>query len=378
MNHRHHVYETLGDAYAVLRVQRNASHAEIVKAFRRLARELHPDANRGDVKREEQFKKVTLAYEILGNPSQRKEYDQWQAFQRSSTEGSHARRSKSSSRRASSSQRSSGASNPGGTPSWVWVGGTAGFEWEPGVQEFFQRIDDDLREAKARYDASVRSYEQLLRRSRAEREAEEAAAAAAQASGDPFGGVNSFSYDLYHDAWQREPFWQSWATGHRVDAQEGMRWGHQASSWHQASGDGSHSQDAWSTPSNTRLAWAWPGTGRWSQARDGLRRASRSGRSWLTTTKRWLATRVTTARFGHIPFSAVSARADARWDVRVAARRTNGSRPPLWVEREAATSRPQRPIRNPSRPTAHRSARTPPKRRAAHVRGMGRGPVLGF
>ena len=63
------------DYYEVLRVDRGASEAEIKKAFRRLARELHPDVNRHDPEAEEKFKEAAEAYEVLSDPERRRTYD---------------------------------------------------------------------------------------------------------------------------------------------------------------------------------------------------------------------------------------------------------------------------------------------------------------
>jgi len=64
------------DYYEILGVPRNASENEIKKAFRRLAREYHPDVAKDKKKAEEKFKEVNEAYEVLGDPEKRKKYDQ--------------------------------------------------------------------------------------------------------------------------------------------------------------------------------------------------------------------------------------------------------------------------------------------------------------
>ena len=65
------------DPYEVLGVQRTAGEADIKKAFRRLARELHPDVNPDDPQAEEKFKEAAEAYEILSDPERRATYDRY-------------------------------------------------------------------------------------------------------------------------------------------------------------------------------------------------------------------------------------------------------------------------------------------------------------
>ena len=65
------------DYYEVLGISRDASDAEIKKAFRGLARELHPDVNRHDPTAEERFKEVAEAYEVLKEPDTRAVYDRY-------------------------------------------------------------------------------------------------------------------------------------------------------------------------------------------------------------------------------------------------------------------------------------------------------------
>jgi molecular chaperone DnaJ len=64
------------DYYQALGVPKNASAAEIKKAYRKLAQKHHPDANAGNREAEERFKEVSAAYDVLGDAEKRKQYDQ--------------------------------------------------------------------------------------------------------------------------------------------------------------------------------------------------------------------------------------------------------------------------------------------------------------
>jgi molecular chaperone DnaJ len=65
------------DLYAVLGVARDADSKAIGRAYRKLARQLHPDTHPDDPEAAEQFKEVTAAYDVIGDPTKRAEYDEF-------------------------------------------------------------------------------------------------------------------------------------------------------------------------------------------------------------------------------------------------------------------------------------------------------------
>jgi DnaJ-class molecular chaperone len=65
------------DYYEILGIGRDANRAEVKTAFRRLARELHPDVNDHDPEAEEKFKAAAEAYEVLSDPERRRAYDRY-------------------------------------------------------------------------------------------------------------------------------------------------------------------------------------------------------------------------------------------------------------------------------------------------------------
>lgn len=65
------------DYYKVLGVDRNASQADIRKAFRRLAKQYHPDTNKNDPNAQERFQEINEANEVLSDPEKRKRYDEY-------------------------------------------------------------------------------------------------------------------------------------------------------------------------------------------------------------------------------------------------------------------------------------------------------------
>jgi molecular chaperone DnaJ len=71
------VAATASDLYSALGVPKGATADEIKKAYRKLARQYHPDKNPGDVEAEERFKEVQHAYDVLSDPEKRKAYDRF-------------------------------------------------------------------------------------------------------------------------------------------------------------------------------------------------------------------------------------------------------------------------------------------------------------
>jgi molecular chaperone DnaJ len=118
------------DFYSVLGVNSSASHDEIKKAYRRLAKKHHPDANQNDPKAAERFKEISEAYTVLGDEEQRKKYDEMRrlgafgGFGDSGTGGRARERT-----RSRSGPTGTGAS-PGGTGSFRYqdfdIGGLGG------------------------------------------------------------------------------------------------------------------------------------------------------------------------------------------------------------------------------------------------------------
>ena len=84
------------DYYAVLGVPRTASPTDIKKAFRKLARQHHPDTTKGDVASERRFKEINEANAVLSDPDKRALYDRlgsdWEAYARAgATAGQRSR-----------------------------------------------------------------------------------------------------------------------------------------------------------------------------------------------------------------------------------------------------------------------------------------------
>jgi DnaJ-class molecular chaperone len=68
------------DYYKILGVDKNANQKDIQKAYRKLARQFHPDVNPGDKAAEEKFKEINEAHEVLSDPKKRKQYDELNTY----------------------------------------------------------------------------------------------------------------------------------------------------------------------------------------------------------------------------------------------------------------------------------------------------------
>lgn len=92
------------DYYKVLGIAKNASEKEIKKAYRKLARQYHPDVNPNDANAEQKFKQVNEANEVLSDPEKRKKYDQYGKDWMHAEEFEKARSRQQSSRSTSGQQ----------------------------------------------------------------------------------------------------------------------------------------------------------------------------------------------------------------------------------------------------------------------------------
>ena len=98
---------------------RAATAKEITKAYRKLARDLHPDKNPGDAVAEEKFKEVASAYDVLGDDAKRKEYDEVRTWGRWPVWAAAARRVPVGSRSTSTTWAVAASATCSGTCSGV-------------------------------------------------------------------------------------------------------------------------------------------------------------------------------------------------------------------------------------------------------------------
>ena len=113
------------DYYTILGVSKSAAQAEIKKAYRGLAKKYHPDKNKDDKTAENKFKEISEAYEVLGDPEKRKQYDElganWKQYQQAGGQQRHHR-----------GQPGGGFQGFGGDPADMFGGG--------GFSDFFQQF----------------------------------------------------------------------------------------------------------------------------------------------------------------------------------------------------------------------------------------------
>ena len=124
------------DLYTVLGVARDASQKDIKQAFRKLAREHHPDVNQGDAASERKFKQVNEAYEVLSDEKNRKAYDKYGRDWKRAEDFEKA-----------------GAGGRGGPGAWRWASGggrRAGFDGFDGLNDVFGSMFGGGRPARMR------------------------------------------------------------------------------------------------------------------------------------------------------------------------------------------------------------------------------------
>ena len=106
------------DYYQTLGVAKNASAADIKKAYRKLAQQYHPDANPGSKESEDRFKEISAAYEVLGEADKRTQYDEVREM-------------------AASGARGGFPGGPGGRRARYEQGSPGGFEGFEGMEDLF-------------------------------------------------------------------------------------------------------------------------------------------------------------------------------------------------------------------------------------------------
>ena len=120
------------DYYDVLGVPRSAAEKEIRQAYRKLARQYHPDLNPNDKQAETKFKEIGQAYEVLSDPEKRKLYDRW---------GPDFEKYEQARKAGAGAGASGGGAGPfGGSGPFTWTSGTGGFSGAGGTTG---TIDDE-------------------------------------------------------------------------------------------------------------------------------------------------------------------------------------------------------------------------------------------
>ena len=139
------------DYYAILGVPRTATQADIKKAFRKLARQYHPDTSKGKPGAEQRFKEVNEANEVLSDPQKRKAYDQlgtnWTAYQQAAGAGMRFEEFLRQARSGGASGGGFGGGFPGGSPGAGFRGPggfTAGGGFPGGIRFEYRGSPEDL------------------------------------------------------------------------------------------------------------------------------------------------------------------------------------------------------------------------------------------
>ncbi|HET9014830.1 MAG TPA: J domain-containing protein [Thermomicrobiaceae bacterium] len=125
------------DYYKILGVSRDADEKTIKKAYRKLARQYHPDVNKGDARAEERFKEINEAYEVLKDADKRAKYDRfgadWERYQQAEQAGAGARST-------DFGDWFSGGRGPGGGRYEYHTGGTTGTGGAGSFSDFFETL----------------------------------------------------------------------------------------------------------------------------------------------------------------------------------------------------------------------------------------------
>lgn len=116
------------DYYAVLGVASSATQDEIKKAYRRLAKRYHPDANQNDPKAADRFKEISEAYQVVGDAEKRKQYDEMRRLGAFTNFGGARSRAGTSPGGAGAGRQPPGEAGPGGNFRWqdFDIGGLGG------------------------------------------------------------------------------------------------------------------------------------------------------------------------------------------------------------------------------------------------------------